>query len=97
MNYINQLNKAYNKRFKHLNKNLLTDNDMGLLIFVEHLKYLRDTYLIMHDSPDEIISLTAAIEEFEAYRQSQKEFHWNNFWEFVKLNLKEWLVANDSI
>ena len=101
MNYeLKQLNKAYTKRFKQLNKNVLTTNNSGVLIFVEHLKYLRDVRVILDESKKSdscVASLNAAIEEFEAYRKSQKEFHWNNFCEFVKLNMREWLVANDSI
>ena len=92
----NKLNKAYIKRFKQLNKNMLTAN-YGLTIFVEHLKYLRDTYIIAQKPTDIIASLNAAIEEFEAYNQTHNEFHWQNFCEFVKLNTKEWLAANDSV
>ena len=29
--------------------------------------------------------------------KEQKEFHWNNFCEFIKLNLEEWLVLNDTV
>lgn len=92
----NKLNKAYTKRFKQLNKNML-NTDYGLTMFVEHMKYLRDTYIIAQKSTEVIASLNAAIEEFEAYKQTQKEFHWQNFCEFVKLNTKEWLAVNDSI
>ena len=46
-------------------------------------------------------ALIIATSEFEAYKNSaekdQKEFHWNNFCEFVKLNMEEWLVINDTI
>jgi hypothetical protein len=94
---LNQLNKAYTKRFKQLNKNILITDNSGLLIFVEHLKYLRDTYIITQKSVETIASLNTAIEEFDAYVKNQKEFHWNNFCEFVKLNMKEWLAANDSV
>ena len=94
---INQLNKAYTKRFKQLNKNMLTADSSGLLIFVEYLKYLRDSYILTHDSAEVIMTLNAAIEEFEAYYKTQKEFHWNNFCEFIKLNMKEWLATNDTI
>ena len=97
MNEINQLNKAYAKRFKQLNKTILTADSSGLYIFVEYLKYLRDTYIITQKSTEVIATLNAAIEEFEAFRKNKKEFHWNNFCEFVKLNMKEWLVANDSV
>ena len=105
-NRINQLNKAYLKRFKFINKNLLAKkkfgitvlaSDSGLALFAEHLKYLRDIYIVTQKSTDIISTLNAAIEEFEAYKQTQKEFHWNNFCEFVKLNMKEWLGANDSV
>ena len=93
---LKKLNKAYSKRFKQLNKNILITNEAGLSIFIEHLKYLRDSYIITHNSIDAVVSLNAAIEEFEAYRKNQKEFHWNNFCEFVKLNMKEWLVVNND-
>jgi hypothetical protein len=94
---IKQLNKAYTKRFKQLNKNMLIINSSGLLVFAEHLRYLRDNYIVTQKSADVIVSLNAAIEELEAYRESKKEFHWNNFCEFVKLNMKEWLLANDTV
>jgi hypothetical protein len=94
---IKQLNKAYIKRFKQLNKNILYASDSGLILFVEHLKYLRDTNIVGQNSAEAIVSLNTAIEEFEAYRKSQKDFHWDNFCELVKLNVKEWLIANDSI
>ena len=98
MNYtLNQLNKSYNKRFKQLNKNILTEKDSGLLIFVEHLKYLRDIYIITGKSTEAIVSLTAAIEEFETHIKNKQKFHWNNFCEFIKLNMEDWLVANDSV
>ena len=106
MDTINQLNKAYSKRFKQINKHLLAKresnmivlaSDSSLMLLVEHLKYLRDIYLITQESTDTVTTLNAAIEEFEAYIKTQKDFHWNNFCEFLKLNMKEWLVANDSI
>lgn len=92
----NKLNKAYIKRFKQLNKNILTAN-YGLTVFVEHLKYLRDNYIITQKSTEAIASLNAAIEEFDAYKQTQKEFHWQNFCAFIKLNMEEWLANNDSV
>ena len=97
MNKIQQLNKAYTKRFKQLNSNILTTADGGLVLFVEHLRYLRDTYIVTQKSTDSIATLNTAIEEFDAFKQTNKEFHWNNFCEFVKLNMKEWLATNDSI
>ena len=46
-------------------------------------------------------TLVAAIAEFDAYLDSddlaQRNFHFNNFWEFVKLNIEEWLMLNDTI
>lgn len=96
MNEIKQLDKAYTKRFKLLNKNILESEDSGLLLFVEHLKYLRDIY-ILRQPTDVIVTLNAAIEEFEAYKNTKKDFHWNNFCEFLKQNMKEWLAINDSV
>lgn len=95
-NKIKQLNKAYAKRFKQLNKNILSTST-GLQVFAEHLKYLRDIFIITQKSADSVASLNAAIEELEAYKKSNKEFHWNNFCEFVKLNMREWLLTNDSV
>lgn len=97
MNELKQLNRAYAKRFKQLNKTMVNVNISGLTIFVEHLKYLRDTYIITQKSTDVIATLNAAIEEFEIFKTNNKEFHWNNFCEFVKLNMKEWLAPDDSV
>ena len=106
MDKIKQLNNAYSKRFKKINKHLLAKKesnllilecDSGLALFVEHLKYMRDVYILTQKSSGNIATLNAAIEEFEAYCKTQKDFHWNNFCEFIKLNMREWLVINDSI
>ena len=98
MNYkIKQLNKAYNKRFKQLSKELVLSDSAGLTLFVEHLKYLRDFYTLRQQRISSITTLNAAIEEFEAFKQNQKDFHWNNFWEFIKLNMEEWLAINDPV
>ena len=97
MNNLSRLNNAYTKRFKQLNKNILASEYSGLLVFVEHLRYLRDAYILAQGSVDTIATLNAAIEEFEAFKRTNKDFHWNNFCEFIKLNMKEWLAVNDSI
>lgn len=97
MNNIKQLNKAYTKRFMQLNKTILTDSNAGITVFVEHLKYLRDTSIVNQKSAEVVATLVAAIEEFEAFTSTGQEFHWNNFCEFVKLNMKEWLVVHDSV
>lgn len=97
MNEVKQLNKAYTKRFKQLNKNILAAEDSGLVVFVEHLRYLRDAYIITLQPADTIATLNAAIEEFDAYKKTKKDFHWNTFCEFLKQNMKEWLAVNDSI
>ena len=107
MDKIKQLNQAYSKRFKRINKHLLAKkdsnnvavltSDSGLILFVEHLKYLRDFYLVTQGSINAATTLNAAIEEFEAYCDTLKDFHWNNFCEHIKLNMKEWLAINDSI
>lgn len=97
---VTQLKRAYTKKFKQLNKNILNANDSGLLLFVEHLKYLRDNHTITSTSIEAnhyLLSINAAIKEFEEWQKNKKEFHWNNFCEFVKLNMKEWLIPNDSI
>lgn len=95
--YLNKLNRVYRKRLKYLVKNILTEKKSGLLIFIEHLKYLRDSYIITGKSSETIISLITAIEEFEANEKNSQNFHWNNFCEFIKLNMEDWLIANDSV
>ena len=98
MNYnLKQLNKAYLKRFKFLTKNVLTENSFGLGFFVEYLKYLRDISIITYKSNEIVATLNAAIEEYEAYCTTSKDFHWDNFCEFVRLNMREWLAINDSV
>ena len=97
MNEIKQLNRAYTKRFKHLNKNILVAENSGLLVFVEHLKYIRDAYILTSQSIEVIATLNTAIAEFEAYRDTKKDFHWNNYCEFLKQNMKEWLAVNDPV
>lgn len=113
-----QIDKAYTKRTKDLNKNFTTDSTTGLAIFIEQLKYIRDILILHHntnrlESPFEgidpvespfdakLTSLIIAISEFEASQQAEdadkKIFHWNNFWEFVKLNAGEWLMSDDTI
>lgn len=95
------LNKAYTKRFKQLNKKLIDAPEAGLLLFIEHLRYLRDCQIINGSKKpsvkSKVSSLNVAITEFEMYQESKKEFHWRNFCEFVKLNMGEWLKLNDSV
>jgi hypothetical protein len=97
MNEVKQLNKAYTKRFKQLNKSILNSKESGLIVFVEHLRYMRDAYILTLCPAETIATLNAAIEEFEAYRLTKKDFHWANFCEFLKQNMKEWLTVNDSV
>ena len=109
---LTKLDKAYNKRIKKLSKSFTKTPSTGIQIFVEQLRYLRDTFIVkasMMESGTELeeelsnkaSALIIAISEFEVAMNSkekeQKEFHWNNFCEFVKLNMEEWLVINDTI
>lgn len=101
---LNNLNKAYNKRFNNLKKLLIKVPQASIILFVEHLKYIRDICIISNLNISENASLAAlmiAIDEFEAYQVCEdnklKEFHWKNFCEFLKLNMEEWLVLNDPI
>jgi hypothetical protein len=97
-----QLNKAYAKRFEILNKDFFTDTKTGLVLFVEYLKYLRDVAIIsIADDKNNIALLNATVAEFYALaassEEASKDFHWNNFWELIRLYMKEWLELNDSI
>ena len=48
-----------------------------------------------------LATLIIAIAEFDAYKNStdtsQRDFHFNNFWELVKINIEGWLTLNDTI
>jgi hypothetical protein len=50
---------------------------------------------------DIITSLILALAEFDAYQQcndeKQRDFHFNAFWELVKINMEEWLALNDTV
>ena len=97
------LNKAYYKSLKNLNKNFFNNKNTGLFLFIEYLKYIRDS-LIIEDSnaeqdQEKLATIITAIAEFEAYTScrdtTNKTFHWANFCELVKQNLREWI--DDSI
>lgn len=101
-----KLSAAYKKKFKNLSDNL--DKDTGMCLFINHLKYIRDSVVIKPQIDIEqepvkttLATLMAAIAEFEASKKAvtaqQKTFHWNTFCDFVKLNMKEWLILYDSI
>lgn len=106
-NELNKLNSAYNKKFKKLYKDFFIHKDIGLIAFVEYLKYLRDFYTISslneHSKVAEtnLATLNAAVAEFDTYNKSQdiiqKAFHWDSFCTFIKLNMEEWLEQNDSV
>ena len=104
---INQLNKAYKNRFNCLQKCLFVNKETGMVLFVEYLKYLRDSIVLAEYSKEsenskvKIASIITAIAEFEAYQQTQnsqqKTFHWNNFCELLKQNMEDWLKIDDSV
>ena len=103
---IKQLNKAYKKSFKTINKSFFKSNAIGLLSFVEYLRYLRDLAILTtkeelqsgEAAGARLNSLITAIAEFEACAESDKKaFHWNSFWELVKQNMEDWLELDDSI
>jgi hypothetical protein len=100
---VKQLNKAYKKSFNTLNKSLFQSKSAGLNIFIEHLRYLRDSMILStNDDLDKIntklATIITAVAEYEAsVNTDQKVFHWNNFCELVKQNMEDWLELNDSI
>jgi hypothetical protein len=104
---INQLNKAYKNRFNCIQKSIFINKEAGLLLFVEYLKYLRDSIVVneytqkYEDSKVKMASIITATAEFDAYRQArdnkQKAFHWNNFCELFKQNMGDWLKIDDSV
>lgn len=99
---IKKLNKAYYKRLKTLNRDFFKRDDIGLELFGTYLSYLRDKLIIDADAENtsKIASIIATIAEFKAYERSadsRKVFHWDNFCELLKHNMKEWLEPNDSV
>ena len=98
---IKHLNKAYNSRFRCLQKSIFVDKEAGLFLFIEYLKYLRDSIIINEYSGESeqsklnIASIIATISEFDAYRHAQnntqRAFHWNSFCELLKQNMEDWL------
>ncbi len=103
---IRQLNKAYKRSFSALNKSLFQSKSAGLNIFIEHLRYLRDSMILSAEGDLEKVNKTnmklatiiTAVAEYEAsVNTEQKVFHWNNFCELVKQNMEDWLELNDSV
>ena len=97
-NTLNRINDAYVKRLEQLYRdrsNMV--NGAVLPIFIESLKYTRDVCIVTQKPAEVVATLTTAIDEFETYNKTKKELHWNNFSELIRLNMKEWLVANDSV
>ena len=103
---VKQLNKAYKKSFNTLNKAILQSKSAGLGIFVEHLRYLRDSMILsvngdiekVYKTNTKLATIITAVAEYEASIDAeQKIFHWNNFCELVKQNMEEWLEPNDSV
>lgn len=102
-----RLNKAYKKRLNSLNKHFFNNQEQGIVLFLEYLRYLRDSIILnnMENFNDEIkatvATINAAVAELDSWNkledQTKKDFHWSNFCELMKLNMKEWLVPNDSI
>lgn len=101
-----QLINAYKKSFKQLNKVLFQTKAAGINLFVEHLKFLRDS-LILNTQEDlsvpsptntRITTLSTAIAEFEAIAVGdKKDFHWDNFCMLMNQNMGDWLELHDSI
>ena len=96
-----QLKRAYAKRLNLLNKNFFKEQNSGLNIFVEYLRFKRDSLALTCSNKSGLAALATAIAEFEAFQTCQearqKEFHWNSFCNFVKLNTEDWQTLDDSI
>jgi hypothetical protein len=103
---VKQLNKAYKRSFNTLNKSLFQSKSAGLAIFIEHLRYLRDSMILAagddlekaNETNMKLATIITAVAEYEASTSAdQKVFHWNNFCELVKQNMEDWLELNDSV
>lgn len=100
------LDAAYKKKLLRLSNDL--NRDTGKFLFIDYLKYIRDSIVIkaktdLDQEPlrTSLATLMTAIAEFEASLkvsdEQQKTFHWNTFCDFVKFNMEEWLLLYDSI
>ena len=103
---IKHLNNAYKQNFNTLNKSLFQSKSAGLSIFVEHLRYIRDSMILAADDDLEKVNRTnsklatiiTAVAEYDAsLNTNQRAFHWNNFCELIKQNMEDWLEPNDSV
>jgi hypothetical protein len=103
---LKQLKRAYKRSFTTLNKSLFQSKAASLSIFIEHLRYLRDSMILLTEGDFEkasktntkLVTIVAAVAEYEASTHAdQKAFHWNNFCELVKQNMEDWLELNDSV
>ena len=102
-----QLNKAYTKAFKRLQKDFFINRNSGLLFFTEYLKYLRDIIILTARKNNQektnikVATITAAAAELDAYCKSektdQKAFHFDNFCELIKHNMEDWLIIDDTV
>ena len=60
---LKKLDKAYTKRVNKLNKNFTKEPDTGLLIFVEQLRYIRDTLIVKAAMTDTNAELVDGLDE----------------------------------
>lgn len=95
MNIQKKLKKAYKKSLKKINKTFFKSANAGLTLFILHLQYLRDNAIIKYET-ESSANLMTALAEYEAsisdIEAGAKEFHWNNFCEFLKLEGQKWLM-----
>ena len=104
---VKQLNKAYKNRLNSIQKSLFENRHVGLTLFGEYLRYLRDSIIIseynngLENSKIKMATITAAVAEFDAYLQTQddkqKTFHWSTFCELLNQNMEDWLKIDDSV
>ena len=104
---LKRLNKAYKNRLSTLQKSFFDNNETGLLLFAEYLRYLRDSIVLAEYRSEteaakiKIATITAAVAELDAYLQDvgtqHKTFHWNTFCELLKQNMEDWLKIDDSV
>lgn len=103
-----KIKEAYATALHELINQYMLSNDTGLLLFTWHLRFLRDSLILNQNLDTEVepiktnlVAINTALAEFEAYRRSEdqqvRKFHWNNFCDFLKLNMEEWLTLDDSV
>lgn len=101
-----KIDTAYKKRLSQLLKNKFGDTDLGIILLIEYLKYMRDCTIISDVDIYEnaaikyrLASLMTAVAELESYLSGGEnpQFHLDSSLTIIKQNLTDWIKDNDTV